>query len=143
MPSFFLFSFVSCLHFVCKVRQGMSPRSSGGVQLQGRNPTQVTRKHNEFKLTTKWVYVSDSETCKLKSIMSRIQRHVSSPQWNWYISRNARFTVGRKQTNLETLTRKFLQLLKQRSKKEKASVSQSAISFHSSRSHMSRYLNLI
>ena len=49
--------------------------------------------------------------------MSRNPRHVSSPQWIWYISRNARFTVGRKRTNPETLTRKFLQLLKQRSKK--------------------------
>ena len=47
--------------------------------------------------------------------MSRISRHVSSPQWIWYISRNARFTVGRKRTNPETL--KFLKLLKQRSKK--------------------------
>ena len=47
----------------------------------------------------------------------------------------------RKRTNPETLTRKFLQLLKQRSKKEKASVSQSAISFHDSHSDMSRYLN--
>ena len=75
--------------------------------------------------------------------MSRIPRHVSSPQWIWYISRNARFTVGGKRTNPETLTRKFFQLLKQRSKREKASVSQSAISFHSSRLDMSRYLNLI
>ena len=33
MPSFFLFSFVSCLHFVCKVRQETSSRSFGGVQL--------------------------------------------------------------------------------------------------------------
>ena len=33
MPSFFLFSIVSCLHFVCKVCQGTSPRSFEGVQL--------------------------------------------------------------------------------------------------------------
>ena len=33
MPSFFLFSFVSCLYFVCKVCQGTSSRGFGGVQL--------------------------------------------------------------------------------------------------------------
>ena len=33
MPSYILLSFVSCLHFVCKVSQGTSPRSFGGVQL--------------------------------------------------------------------------------------------------------------
>ena len=33
MPSFFIFSFVSCLHFVYKVRKGTSSRSFEGVQL--------------------------------------------------------------------------------------------------------------
>ena len=52
--------------------------------------------------------------------------------------RDSRWAVN----ELTPKLRKFLQLLKQRSKKEKASVSQSAISFHSSRLDMSRYLNL-
>ena len=30
MPSFFHFTFVNCLHFVCKVRQGTSPKSFEG-----------------------------------------------------------------------------------------------------------------
>ena len=33
MGSFLLFSFVNCLHFICKVHQGTPPRSYGGVQL--------------------------------------------------------------------------------------------------------------
>ena len=76
------------------------------------------------------VYVAHSETCKQPSVdlvhISECEIH-GGPY---------------KETNPETLTRKFLQLLKQRSKKDKSSVNQSAISFHSSRLDMSRYLNL-
>ena len=33
MHYFFLFPFASCLHFICKVRQGTSPRGFGGAYL--------------------------------------------------------------------------------------------------------------
>ena len=60
--------------------------------------------------------------------MSRIPKQVSSPQWIWYISRTPWTQRHRQQTNPETLTRTFLQLLKQRSKKEKASTNQPIVS---------------
>ena len=75
--------------------------------------------------------------------MSRIPRHVSyrvyvSPSVDMVHILECEIHGGA----VNKLTRKFLQLLKQHSKKEKASVSQSAISFHSSCLDMSRYFNL-
>ena len=42
-PSFFFFSFVSCLHFVCKVCQETSPRGFGGVKLHIYRCSHVSR----------------------------------------------------------------------------------------------------
>ena len=67
MPSFFLFSFVSCLHFVCKVRQGTSPRSFGVYSVI----------FTEFCFIQKDVLALLGDLLSKKSSLSRLGEHKS------------------------------------------------------------------